>query len=174
MASKAQTARSIVEHPGWNKAQRGYFQDLENGLPIVMSYLSGDIPELSNHTDQQLVDETGVLKTLKKGVEKAEKAHVERLKARLDGTPKLRGEEYEASIRNQERYALHQETVKNFIGKADSLEVDLMALLDLIAKKEIALPNSVFLQEVDGVTLSNESHFFASTGVPTLTVKSIL
>lgn len=174
MASKL---NSIVENPSWNKRQKKVFTQLQEALPTVMSYASGEIPVLDNHSDAQIVDELGPVKALKKSIETAEKAHAERLKARMDGKKKLDGEDYYAEIRTSERTAINQGLVKEFIDKCDGLQVDIIALLDAIAKKEVAIPNVAFLKVLeddseDGETMeSNGRHFYSTSQVPALYIK---
>jgi hypothetical protein len=185
MASKVAKLATIVENPGWNKKQKKIFGILEAALPTVMSYASGEIPVLDNHSDAQIVDELGPVKALKKAVEAAEKPHGERLKARMNGKKELVGEEYQAEIRTSTRTAINQGEVKAFIDKCDNLQIDIMKLLGAIANKQVTIPNEVFLEvpseevlaagaveEDDGTVMeSNGKYFYSSTSVEALYVK---
>ena len=163
--------KSITENPGWNKRQKKVFATLEEALPTVMSYASGEIPVLDNHSDAQIVDELGPVKALKKAVETAEKAHSDRLKVRMAGKKKLDGEDYYAEIRASERVAINQQAVKDFIEKCDGLEIDVMRLIDVVAKKELVVPNEVFLKVI--MDESNGKYFYGSTEVQALYIKEL-
>jgi hypothetical protein len=92
MATKPEV---IGMNPSWTTAQKIGFNRIKDALPVALGYLSDEMPILDNHTDKMLVDEVGSLKQAKKIIEKAEKAHVERLKARMAGIklPLKEGEE---------------------------------------------------------------------------------
>lgn len=144
MASKQ--PESIVANPNWTTAQRTFFHRLREALPVMMGYLGSEIPVLDNHTLEAVIDETGVLKQVKKVAETAEKAHVERLKTRLNDKD-ARGGTYAATWSGGSRVILKQDACKEFINKADAIDVHLGRLLAAIESGQVQLPNNVFLKE---------------------------
>lgn len=160
MATKADL--TIVAHPDWSAAQRTFFFRLKEALPILMGYLAEEIPVLDNMSDQSLVDEVGVLKQVKKTAEKAEKAHVERLKARIGSLDGMRGGAFEATYRGSERVILKQDACKELISKADDMEIHIGRLFAAIESKQISIPSNVFLQEEEhpetNVTIMESNH----------------
>lgn len=168
MASKAQN-ESIVMNPNWTAAQRAYFYRLRDALPILMGYLSSEIPVLDNHSLEQIVDETGVLKQVKKTSEKAEKAHVERLKARMGNLDEKRGETYQAIYRGGSRIILNQEACKAAVAQFDEEGIHINRLLAAIKSGQVDLSNSpnVFLKDPveEGATPElNYDVFFTTAG----------
>ena len=175
-ANNASNLGSIVEHPSWNVAQRNYFRTLQDALPVVMGYLETEIPVLTNHTDNMLVDETGVLKKVKKVVEKAEKAHVERLKARMGNKKTLRGSVYEAAYRGAERTILNQGECKALIELAEENQLNLKKLVGMVVNQEIQVPNDVWLQDdgdTEGSCESNRDTFFTTSPGNALYVEAL-
>ena len=168
MASKSAN-ESIPMNPNWSVSQRAFFYRIRDALPILMGYLGTEIPVLDNHSNAQIVDETGVLKAVKKTAESAEKAHVERLKVKMGDADTMRGETYEAQYRGGGRVILNQGACKDLIEKADNLEVHLGRLLAAIESKQVTIPNNVFLRDEetsdDGLVIppeSNHPDFFTS------------
>lgn len=161
MATKADL--SIVAHPDWTGAQRTFFFRLKEALPILMGYLGEEIPVLDNTTDNQLVDEVGVLKQVKKTAEKAEKTHVERLKSRIGDKDSMRGGAYEATYRGSKRIILNQDACKELIQKANDLEINLGRLMAAIESKQISIPNNVFLGEVEKTIAPEDSEPYTVT-----------
>ena len=162
---------SITQNPNWGKAQVALFERLDAALPVVMAYMSDEIPILDNHTDAMIVDEVGDLKKVKKAVENAEKAHVERLKVRMGTKDSLKGDLYEAKFRGGGRRILNQGACKEFITQADNLNIHLGRLLAAIESGQIEVPENVGLKpEKPGTSAedpfvsgeTNEDEFFTS------------
>lgn len=173
MATKAEL--TIVAHPDWTSAQRTFFFRLKESLPILMSYLTSEIPVLDNLSDKALVDEVGVVKQIKKTAEKCEKAHVERLKARLGEKDELMGDAYHAQYRGGERIILNQEACREFIEKANEMEIHLGRLLAAIESKQVQVPNNVFLNQDDpqAPEFNNPDFFTSAKGGRSLYVEPI-
>lgn len=148
MASKA--LDSIVANPNWKAPQRTFFHRLRDALPVLMGYLEEEIPVMDNHTIQQVVDETGLLKQVKKTAEKAEKAHVERLKARMGDRDSQRGEAFEAVYRGSSRVILNQEKCKEVVAMLDEEGVHLGRLISALKSGQLACPDNVLLQDETG------------------------
>lgn len=146
MASKP---NAIVENPGWSLAQRTFFQRLQNGLPVLMGYLGEEIPVLDNHSNQQIVDETGLLKQIKKTTEKAEKAHVERLKSRIGDQDSMRGSSFKATYRGSSRVILKQEAAKELVDLCDSEGIHIGRLMAAIksGRIDLSMAEDVFLKD---------------------------
>ncbi len=125
MASKVE---SILMNPSWNMAQQTFFKRLRDALPVFVSYLESEIPVLDNTTTEQLVDEVGLIKQVKKHCEKVEKTHAERLKARLGGED-TRGSAFQATFRGGTRVILDQGACKALISTCDAVGFDLGKLL---------------------------------------------
>jgi hypothetical protein len=169
---------SITAKPDWNKAQMTAFERLDSALPVAMSYLSGEIPVMDNHTDEMLVDEVGDLKKAKKLLETAEKAHVELLKVRMNskerppaededgpqyGVDNLRGDIYEAKYRGSKRTILNQGLCKDTIEAFDEEGIHIQRLLAAIKAGQIQVPENVVLKpeapNPDGGVIPGETNF---------------
>lgn len=138
-------SKSVIPNPAWSLAQNAGWDRVQEALPIALGYLGEDIPVLDNHSDKQLVDEVGVLKQAKKIVEKAEKAHVERLKFRLGSADGLKGDVYEATYRGGGRVILNQEACKEIVAAYEEEGVHLKRLLAAIKSGQVTLPENVIL-----------------------------
>lgn len=166
MATKAKQADTIVAHPDWNTAQQMFFQRLRESMPTLMAYLGEEIPVLDNHSDAQLVDETGVLKKVKKTVEKAEKTHVERLKARMGNKKALSGSAYQANYKGTERTILNQGMCKELIQGFEDEGIALTRLLQAIKQGNVKLSSEAFLTDPvddDDIPESNMTSFYTTT-----------
>ena len=175
MATKAEN--KIVAHPDWSAAQNKLFAYFRDALPIVMSYLGSEIPVLDNTSDETLIDEVGLLKQLKKPVEKAEKAHVERLKARLGDKDKADGTAFKAEYRGSSRTILKQEACKELIDQCDEEGIHLLRLIAAIKAGDVAVPPEVLLIDPsdDAPAESNRADFYTtSAGGRSLYVDPIL
>lgn len=166
MASKVRDD-TILANPSWNKAQNRFFGKLRDALPVVMGYMNDEIPLLDNHSDAAIVDETGLVKQVKKAVEKAEKAHVERLKARLGDKDGLKGDSYEATYRGGGRIILNQEKCKEVIAAFDAEGVSITRLLAALQSGQVSLTagaSNVLLNDPDDdmPAESNRDVFFTS------------
>jgi hypothetical protein len=149
MATKPEV---IGMNPSWTTAQKIGFNRIKDALPVALGYLSDEMPILDNHTDKMLVDEVGSLKQAKKILEKAEKAHVERLKARMGGADSLKGDAYEATYRGGGRVILNQEACKELIQEATDEGIHLKRLLAAIKAGQIELPQNVLLKDMQPAT----------------------
>ena len=162
MPTKAEN--SIVAHPDWSQAQLKLFGYFREALPLVMSYLGSEIPVLDNTSDEALIDEVGLLKQLKKPVEKAEKTHVERLKARLGDKDSMDGTAFKAEFRGSSRVILKQEACKAFIETCDEEGIHIGRLMEALKKGEITIPPEVLLDDPsdDAPAESNREDFFTT------------
>jgi hypothetical protein len=163
MATKPEV---IGMNPSWTTAQKIGFNRIKDALPVALGYLSDEMPILDNHTDKMLVDEVGSLKQAKKILEKAEKAHVERLKARMAGiklplkegeeqkygADSLKGDAYEATYRGGGRVILNQEACKELIQEATDEGIHLKRLMAAIKAGQIELPQNVLLKDMQPAT----------------------
>jgi hypothetical protein len=143
MASKQPT---FTAHPDWSEAQLKAWKRVQIALPIALGYVGSEIPVLDNHTNVMLVDEVGVLKKAKKCLETAEKAHVERLKARMGDADEMGGTEYIATFRGSKRVILKQDACKEAVQKFDDVGVHIGRLLAAIESGQIQIPENVQLQ----------------------------
>lgn len=148
---------TIVANPNWNAKQNTAFERLDAALPVAISYLSGEIPVLDNHTDEMLVDEVGDLKKVKKVFETAEKAHVERLKARMGDRDVLLGDIYEAKYRGSKRTILNQGLCKEVIAAFDEEGIHIQRLLAAIQSGQIKVPENVVLKPFTNATDTEEA-----------------
>lgn len=148
------------ENPSWTAAMKRAYHRVQEALPIALGYLADEIPVLDNHSDKQLVDEVGLLKQAKKTIEKAEKAHVERLKARLGNQDSLTGENYKATYRGSKRVILNQGACKEVMAAFDAEEINIRKLLELVKASELLLPKEVYFE---GMSLSNTDFYHTTS-----------
>lgn len=164
-------------HPSYSKGQYQAYMKAQEALPIALSYLAEEIPVLDNHTDAQLVDEVGVLKQAKKTFEKAEKAHVERLKARMGDRDDLTGGLYKAQYRGTKRVILNQEACKALVEQFDEEGIHLGRLLNAIKSGQLQVPQNCFLVDPaeEGVApeLNHDDFFTTAAGGRSLYVEPI-
>lgn len=153
------TTTPIIANPSWTRAQAIAFARIGDAIPYVISYSADEIPVLDNHSLEQLIDETGALKAAKKLVETAEKAHVERLKARLGAKDSHKGDKYEANYRGTKRTILNQGLCKEILEAYDAEGIDIRALLDEIKAGRI----DITAECATSAENSNSQHFHTTS-----------
>lgn len=159
MASRAgKVNTSIAAHPDWGVAQNTLFARIAAAVPIALGYAGNEIPVLDNHTNEQLVDETGALKQAKKIFDKAEKTHVERLKARIGHLDNCTGDAYVASFRGGSRVILNQEKCKEFIEECNQEGIHIGRLLEALKSGQLDLPTECILRDPVGEDEAGESN----------------
>lgn len=150
---------SLIPNPSWTRAQTIAFGRIVDAIPYVVAYSADEIPVLDNHSLEQLIDETGALKAAKKLVETAEKAHVERLKARLGDKDGHKGDKYEANYRGSKRTILNQGLCKEILEAYDAEGIDIRALLDEIKAGRI----DITAECATSAENSNSQHFHTTS-----------
>jgi hypothetical protein len=170
--------QSYTANPSWTEPQIKKWDQVQLALPIALGYV-GDIPVLDNHSDADLIDEVGVLKQAKKCIEVAEKAHVERLKARMGNQDKLFGSSYVATYRGGSRIILNQEKCKEVITAFDEEGIHLERLLAALKSGQIQVPDNIKLlptkpdPTLDGAELNYDTFFTTAGGGRSLYVEPI-
>lgn len=91
-------------------------------LDIAIAYFAKEIPSLGNMTAEGLVEHVGAMKELRKDIEKVEKILIERLKSLLNGRTELSSDNYDMTLRTQERNALNQTAAKEYFQEQGILD----------------------------------------------------
>lgn len=156
MAKATQVTYTV--HPNWSARQQMMFHIIQDALPIALAYEAEEIPIMDNHTTEALIDETGLLKSAKKVIEKAEKAHVERLKMRLGDASKKDGYRYKAEYRGSIRTILNQGLCKEMAAAWDEEGIHIGRTLEAIKNGEIVVPDSCILKLTGGENPIDETN----------------
>lgn len=92
--------------------QRQLAKTLDIAGEVTIAYAAPEVPTLENATPQKLVEELGRLNEARKALEKTEKTVRGRLDVMLDGKKECRADNFQYTIKSQERTALDQQKAK--------------------------------------------------------------